>query len=84
VISASGKTEESLLIQIDDTASVVQRSRARMSSNKRKKTFILTELEILKTAGLNGLERKTVTIILCVALLSNCKGKLSPSLKNYL
>jgi len=57
VISASGKTEESLKKQIDVTASVVQRSRARMSSDERK-TFILTELENLKTAGLNGLERK--------------------------
>jgi hypothetical protein len=36
VIGASGTAEESLLIQIDVTASVVQRSRARMSSNKRK------------------------------------------------
>jgi hypothetical protein len=39
VISASGKTEESLLIQRDVTASVVQRSRARMSSNKKENIY---------------------------------------------
>jgi hypothetical protein len=39
VISASGKTDESLLIQIDVTASAVQRSHVRMSSNKRENIY---------------------------------------------
>jgi hypothetical protein len=64
VISVSGTTEESLLIQMRvaaaAAAAVVERRRPKMFSNNMK-TFIVRELENLMTVGQNGIESKRTT-----------------------
>ena len=88
MISASGKTEESLLIQIDVTTSVAQRSRERMSSNKRKNIYSdrIRKLEdrwTKRTVKKENWKEKRLQSF-CVTLVSNYNGKLSPAFKNYL
>jgi hypothetical protein len=74
VIGASGTTEESLQIKIDGSASVVQGSLAKTSSNKRK-SIHSDKVKKLEDCWTNGLEinktgKKNSYNHLCVTLLS--------------